>query len=601
MICLKDLWRHLFFKTAANMLLLSILSGWMHFLVPAHAAFLYKSYVVKKDKGQDILCDPYIVQKDDYVTKIFKQRGEISHRDFPEFLGIFSRINPHISDINRILTDQHIFIPLKKLKKGSLPGQSTGIVTIPFVTISSISDIIRSHSSEYKIRRGDTVSMLISKKFGTYGSKSYKEGVKLLKRINPEITDINRIKAGQVIHLPDPSLKNQSWYQSIFDSSGNIIEQEKENVSAGMNETASDTLDNSKRNDGKWSAFLQVASVLNGKFYNKGVYYFPGERNEDFAINLSISPVIELKDKTRLLFPQNNIKKSDQDLIQSFWKKVKIVTISDKASSEQILDSVFNLNKKYGSEDKITFSDNGVVVNVKARWATKILSGEKDGAQLLCITPIKKIDEITPNSICRYLKQNNIIIKEICQGKNILNKNSKSIHYTILDQDLIYINPLDHKTAVYDLLTALGFKYMQNISITFPYAGMQIDAVSNLVVKNDGSRLLVDFGDIYGDAALSIKKTGINIIQLKKEESFSAILKNLFKALDVHYLKNPTFLAAKRPSEHNTSLTIPGFLVSDEEKSKILITGVSLDYELIQFFVKDNIKIILMGMAGQKG
>jgi len=39
----------------------------------------------------------------------------------------------------------------------------------------------------------------------------------------------------------------------------------------------------------------------------------------------------------------------------------------------------------------------------------------------------------------------------------------------------------------------------------------------------------------------------------------------------------------------------------DEEKSKILITGVSLDYELIQFFVKDNIKIILMGMAGQKG
>ncbi|MBU3981670.1 MAG: hypothetical protein KKG97_10180, partial [Proteobacteria bacterium] len=61
-----------------------------------NAAFLYKSYEVRKDNGRDILCDPYIVQKDDWIYKLFRQRGEISQKDFPEFLSIFKRINPHI-------------------------------------------------------------------------------------------------------------------------------------------------------------------------------------------------------------------------------------------------------------------------------------------------------------------------------------------------------------------------------------------------------------------------------------------------------------------------------------------------------------------------
>ncbi len=79
--------------------------------VPADGAFLYKSYTIRYDRGWDILCDPYVVQKNDWVIKLFKQKGEIAHKDFPEFLRIFKRINPHIRDINRIRPGQHIMIP----------------------------------------------------------------------------------------------------------------------------------------------------------------------------------------------------------------------------------------------------------------------------------------------------------------------------------------------------------------------------------------------------------------------------------------------------------------------------------------------------------
>ena len=94
-------------------------------------SLVYKNYIVRYDRGWDILCEPYVVKKNDWVLKIFRQKGEIAHQDFRDFLGIFERLNPHIRDINMIRPGQGIDIPLRKLEHGTLPGQASGVVTIP--------------------------------------------------------------------------------------------------------------------------------------------------------------------------------------------------------------------------------------------------------------------------------------------------------------------------------------------------------------------------------------------------------------------------------------------------------------------------------------
>ena len=148
------------------------ITGWLIIVIciiapySADSALLYKSYVVRCDKGMDILCDSYVVQKGDWVSKLFRQKGDISHKNFPEFLAIFTRLNPHIRDIDTIRPGQHILIPLKKLKKDSLPGQSSGVVTIPFVTISNLPDNIKHHSTEHIVQKGDFISRLISRGYG---------------------------------------------------------------------------------------------------------------------------------------------------------------------------------------------------------------------------------------------------------------------------------------------------------------------------------------------------------------------------------------------------------------------------------------------------
>ncbi|MGA6924827.1 MAG: LysM domain-containing protein, partial [Desulfosarcina sp.] len=191
----------------------------------SHGAMLYKDYLVRYDRGWDILCDPYQVQQGDWVLKIFRQKGEIAHDDFREFLGIFERLNPHVKDIDRIRPGQVVDIPLMKLAQGNLPGQASGVVTIPFVMINDPVEMIDNHTRSYTVKKGDTVSTLIAKQFGgRYGDRTFAQGLELFKAANPNIEDVNRIYAGQRLYMPDPSIREQRWYSTLFDESDRLTD-----------------------------------------------------------------------------------------------------------------------------------------------------------------------------------------------------------------------------------------------------------------------------------------------------------------------------------------------------------------------------------------
>jgi hypothetical protein len=494
---------------------------------------------------------------------------------------------------------QHILIPLKKLKKDSLPGQSSGIVTIPFVTISNLPDMIKPYSTEYVVQKGDYISRLIARGYGSYGTKSYKEGIVLFRLINPAVVDLDRIYPEQKLYIPDSSLRNKPWYKSLFDSSGNII------VKADQNSPDTNALTSfvpTNQRDNILSPFAAVASILNAKFLNKGIYSFPMQGENDYKLDLSSFPLIELKDKTKITNKDKKINEPELNAIKSYWNNVKIVPIANKASTEQALDVVMESFEKKAFKNKISFSDQGLKVEVSGKWIIEqpYFAGEKKTH--LCITPIIDPYERTHDLIARYLEQHDVIIKEFLKDVKETKHKSKDVQKenTTEDarplknttEDVIVIDSSDHKTFVKNLLTAMGYNYAQNVAITFPYAGIQIKALSNLISTGDGKSLLVDFGDLYGDAIIAIKKTGLDIIQIKEKDSVYEVIEKIFDALEVFYAKDPTFLAAKRPVVYNTSLTIPGYLISNKKQNKILLATTSINDDIVQFLINKGIKII---------
>ncbi|MBW2642018.1 MAG: LysM peptidoglycan-binding domain-containing protein [Deltaproteobacteria bacterium] len=580
----------------ASVFLVIVISACMIFPRSAYNAILYKSYTIRYDRGWDILCDPYVVKKNDWLYKLFRQKGEISHRDFPEFLRIFKRINQHIHNIDRIRAGQHIIIPLKKLKQSSMPGQSSGVVTIPFVTIPNLPETFKTYAAEYTVQKGDCLSILISTRFGPYGAEPYKQGIKLFKLINPDIKDLNRIYAGQDILIPDPAIQKQPWYQSLFDRLANnqnltdfdpTIKAHKKTPMLPVPE------DMEKKPSFPLS---KVACALDAKLSTKGVYYFPRQGQEDFKIDLSRIPLIELKNGTRILFPMddNKNKKSELDIVKSFWKDVHIVQIVPNDSEKHVFDAVFERLGKGVLKNRLSFFDQGVKVEVRGEWIFDKIAENGKSVRHFCISLIDNPRERTPKSILRYLDQNNIALKEILTGENIAEQKSNRPGPHKSAEIVSTIDSSDQKIFVNDLITALGYNYLSNVSISFPYSGVQVNTVSNLFTGSDGNPYLVDFGDLYGDAVSAIEKTGFTVIQIKGDDNYPVIIQKILGAMNVSYTNNPTFLAAKRPAIHNTVLTIPGFLVTGAGKPGILLSFSILNNGIIQFLTNQGVKISMI-------
>jgi len=572
-------------------------------LYDVNAAFLYKSYVVWKDKERDVLCDPYIVQKDDCLFKLFEQRGEISQKDFPEFLSIFKRINPHIHNANKILPGQHILIPLKILRQDSMLGQSSGIVTIPFVTISSIPEILKNHSIEYTVKQGDYSAKLVAQGYKIHNTKSYdekerlyREGMKLFRIINPEIVDPNFIHIGQKVYIPDPSIRNQPWYKSLFDAFGNIVEK----IALGGTVSSSTRVKASvaavtRKEDIAESPLKQLAHTLDARLLNKGIYYFPTQGEEDFSLDLSRFPVIELKNQSRIIFQEDDMQEYALNAIKSSWKNVIIVPISQKSSSEHLFDSVIKSVFRDSIKNKLSFSDQGMEVNITARWIIEKQLGDENKAHPVCINFIENQDERIPDSICRYLESQGVIVKDIIKDGKITKKyKKKDVKNQQFDKNITFINALEIKDIINDLLKSMGYRYEQNINITFPYEGIQVQALANLISLKADAPLIVDFGNIYGEAVIAIKKAGMEVVRIDTGDNINTSIEKLLKGIRLDYMVNPMFFVAKRPEKYNTSLTIPGFLVADSEGNNILISTVSLHKELIQYLRDRDLKVVII-------
>jgi len=572
-----------------------------------YAAFFYKSYVIRYDRGWNILCDPYVVKKDDWVFKLFREKGEISNSDFPEFLRIFKRLNPHIHDIDRIRPGQQIVIPLKKVNQDELPEQSSGVVTIPYLTNVTLPDDATKYSTDYRVKNGECVSILISERYGNYGTPSYQEGEKLFRLMNPQIENLNLIYAGQMIRLPDQ--KNQNQVQSQpqplppIDTEAIHKAPERDRLDSSVAFDEKKPLSSSVNNqqEPSDSPLSKVALVLDAKLFNKGNYYLPRPGQEDYKVDLSQTPFIKLEDGKRVFFTSGDEKQDTEiKMLKSFWKDVLVVNVTPDDPLEKVFDTVFGSLEEAVIKQRLSFSDHGVEVEVKGKWIIEKPGKNGEAIRHLCITVIEDVKERTPQSIVRYLDQNNIIIKEILIGKSIKEPKSNASRFNIADKNLDIIDASDHETFVKDLLIAMGYQYSPNKNISFQYAGIPINATSNLATKGNDNIFYIDFGNFYGDAIHAIEKSGYSIIQIKDNNSLDDIIQILLGAMNASFIKNPTFLAAKRPADHNTRLTIPGFLINHADMSMVLLTFAPLHHQVIQFLTDNDIRIIRINLQGKK-
>ena len=593
----------IFLLTAS--IVLCTLGAYVSIAAKGGSALEWKNYIIRLDRGWDILCEPYEVQPNDWVLKIFAKKGEIAHENFHEFLGIFKRLNPHVKDTDRIRPGQIIDIPLKKLTQGTLPGQSSGIVTIPFVTLNSVDEILNDYSVEYAIQPGDCVSVIVARRFGIYGSNSYSKGLKMFQALNPQIKDIDRIIAGQKIYVPAPNIQKQSWYESMFDSQGNLTDKVgmttsrfSPNVPIGKKDSISlkgDQQSQPKRKD----TLSQATAAIEGTLLNKGTYYFPLSSGKEFELDLSKYPILEKKNGERYLITnEDKIMGEDIELLKTMLQNITIVKLSPNHTTEQLIDIITKIQNSDPTATSISVLEHGAKIWLQAKWIETVKSEGDDIPRRICIMPIKSSQERTALSISRYLLQHNIILKEVVSNTGgVISAEAPSTDVSAKYTIVTTIANSDKKQFVNEFARALKWRYTPNVNISFPYADVQVHALSNLLISDQGKELLIDFEDLYGDAILAIEKTGLKVIQIKKDDSSTVIATKLLAGMNSTYTENPTFTAAQRISPYNTKIQINGFLLDSQNSEKVLLATNSLNQKIVEFIEYTGLKVIMLGQS----
>ena len=552
-------------------------------LLPAtgRGNILYKNYVLRTDRGQDILCAPYEVEKHDWVYKIFKLRGEISNDDFPDFLDIFRRINPHIEDINTIRPGQRILIPLRRVQRENLPVAPSGTVTIPFVQNLDRDAPSDDPGRPYTVQAGDCLSKLLTTTFGEYGSTPYREAERRFRHLNPRVQDLDRIFVGQRLILPAapdraPPLR----------PAGIAAAPPPPAATRGLSETRSPA------ETAAPSGLEQTARLLQATLKNRGVYFFPRPDGPDARLDLARTPLMTLPDGTRLLITGPRPPDAGTlSAIRRHWPRLTVVPPRAAARPADQIETLMTALAPRTTETPLHFNDGEIEVTVRARWVLTMTDDASGAIGHLCVTPIASAAEQTPSAVVRYLESHGIRLREIFPPDPPTDQPRPAVAASLAAE----LASRDVPSFVADLLLATGYDYAPGVRITFPYAGLQIEAVSNVVNTPAGTPLFIDYGELYGEALEAIRRTGFRIIRIERQMPRSAVVGLLLEALGARYETRPHFLAARRPPAYNTELVLPGVLLSPtapEAPGGHLITAATLDERLQVFLAQRRVKVV---------
>ena len=601
-----------FAAVSVGLLLLLYLTG-----SAAHAAFFKKEFLVRKDKGRDILCDPYVVQKNDYVTKLFKQRGQISREDYPRFLGIFKRINSDIQDINTIYPGRQILIPLKVLPPGTLMGQASGRVSLPIIMISDLPELMRENASIYEVQAGDTVWELLVKRFGGLHRKDYMKLKELVKRMNPELADINRIDVGQKIRIPESSVRNTLWYDAIFDAAGRIREKPEKtppNAASGKAQNPSPDADApagppsdhaeaspaaaqsapKKPAPRSLPVYAKAARILNADLIDRGTFFFPRPDTADYRLELAQTPLMELPGGLRLLFDRRGrISDSAMDAVRAHWEDIAVIRPDEELTLRSLFHKICPRIDMDGCSNKVEFSDGGIAVTVRGEYIYDRPAGDGKTA----LTFIRKEKEKTPAAIRRYLGHHWIEVEDWINGSGrFAPAHEKTGNPApLVAENVRRITAGSHSGFVRQFLDLLGYDFRSNVDISFPYAGFRVNATTNMI-SAENEKILVDFSDFKGDAIKSLESLGFRVVQIESGMDYYSIAARLLSELPVSKKRPPLFWAADRRRIHNTSIRIPGTMITvsegEDKEAEVLIPEAEVPPEIRYFLAGKGVSLL---------
>jgi len=184
---------------------------------------------------------------------------------------------------------------------------------------------------KYVVKRGDSISSVIQKKYGASRGKIYKI-LGMVKRLNPGVKDLNKIYPGQIVMFPGTS------------PGDTLLPTGSGNVSAPIPEYKDVTIPEHKI----LSIVSHVINRMYGEVITEGSYCIPVPPSGEVKIDCSRVPVVEINDGNIILLDLSNRTPADlRRVIESTWENYRVVSAQKGEGISSILERVIDATGVY--------------------------------------------------------------------------------------------------------------------------------------------------------------------------------------------------------------------------------------------------------------
>lgn len=222
----------------------------------------------------------------------------------------------------------------------------------------------------YQVKKNDWLYKIFKKK-GTLSEINFPLFLTIFKDLNTHISNPDTIRPGQKIIIPlkklDPrDLSYRSKNRVIVpilqmsklpEKSASPPKKERKNVNRQESIKPGGTPHESKRlflQKQDMESIKRYAAMVKGRLFHTGTYYLPGPGQKDIALNLSITPLIELKDNSKTIILNHDFPLADfLKPLDGFWENVSFTYLDDLAKKQMKASQIYSLPKDRSSALKM--------------------------------------------------------------------------------------------------------------------------------------------------------------------------------------------------------------------------------------------------------
>jgi hypothetical protein len=446
----------------------------------------------------------HVVKQGEWIAGILR----IHFGDEPVPYALIRRLNPGIRNLNRIRPGQRIVLPVPDISEPSEP----------------VSDSDSEKSSLpviYRIMEGDSISRIILSEMNMNPADAI-PAYRLIRKLNPEIPDLNQLPVGQTLRLPPAPDR------SAVSPPAPLKSDDRPPVKS-ITETAAIT-------DSLLGIIRPVVGRMRGAVTVTGSYYIPLQETTQITIDCAQIPVVELDDGTTVLLDYGDrLSENLKGLIRQSWKNLAFLAADDFRDGLGGLLGIIRHSRNYQmvrADKPLALTANPEIL-VFPDWVITGKETAAGAAYLQGLFLLERGERPLPAEARAFLEKSGVAVTEIAGDRAVSSPETPPAALRPVSADLRGLKGI---ALTEQLLATLGEKTVRNAEVViFDQArnGFNLSVTADLLLRKKEKRFILHSKKLPEQFAQVLREAGTEILPIGETDQGRTLVEGVLQGLGI--------------------------------------------------------------------